>query len=186
MLRKYWPQSYRAPFDADYYVEQDMMVLDSLKHFYPIAKSWESGFVRLHSLYSNLKQGILGVDSGKIRSRVIKLLRTVKEEEDDGAHGPRANSPTDFSRHGFRRQASNESESPAHDSTSDPTLASGADFDMSPFVTGAAMEQDFGGGGEMDVLSYVDWPNFLSSPPHFLGSPSAHFVASPPAGGELW
>ena len=166
------------------------MVLDSLKHFYPIAKSWESGFIRLHLLYSNLKQGILGVDSGTVRSRVIKLLRTVKEEEDDGTHGARASSPPDFSRQEFRRQASNESESPAHDSLNPPAV----DFDMSPFVsisnnsTGpTGMEQDFvSGGGEMDLLSYVDWPNFLSSPPHFLGSPSAHFVASPPAGGELW
>ena len=184
-----------------------MMVLDSLKHFYPIAKSWESGFVRLHLLYSNLKQGdyqlsakiirtytngsthagILGVDSGNVRSRVIKLLRTVKEEEDDGA--PRASSPPDLARQELRHQPSNESESPVDHSLNPPAI----DFDMSPFVSIssssnlAGMEQDFGGGGgEMDLLSYVDWPNFLSSPPHFLGSPSAHYVASPPAGGELW
>lgn len=48
----------------------------------PIADAWWSGIGKLDSLYHNVVRGVIaGGDPNKVRASVIRLLRTVKEEE---------------------------------------------------------------------------------------------------------
>ncbi|KAM0756284.1 hypothetical protein T439DRAFT_320988 [Meredithblackwellia eburnea MCA 4105] len=78
---KFWPQSYRKPVNSTFYFDQDVNILASLKGAYPIASIWCDGIARLNLLYSNLVRGVIDVDPSKVRSSVIKLLRTARDDE---------------------------------------------------------------------------------------------------------
>lgn len=167
LLSKFWPQSYRGLIDPLHYVEQDQQLLLALTPLYPIANSWCESFQRLHKFYHLVvaSGGVLEEDPTKLRSSVIKLLRTVDENDEPGGEG---------------------SMSPPFDlhlrAASLGGLTAALPLDRS-FDQGL---DSFGLGG-LDLLTYVDsdWPQFLSSPPQFLSSPPHLSVRSPPAT-EIW
>ncbi|KAK4702537.1 hypothetical protein P7C70_g3688, partial [Phenoliferia sp. Uapishka_3] len=78
---KYWPKSCRKPINSSYYFDQDLAILGSLKGVYPIASIWCDGISRLDLLYSNLVRGVIDVDPSQVRSSVIKLLRTARDDD---------------------------------------------------------------------------------------------------------
>lgn len=102
--RKHWPQSSPHSSNAYLYFDQDVGILNSLRDvcesldgqlhpivsrgltFFleisdPIAASWCDGIQHLHLLYHNLVRGVIAGDPNKVRQSVIRLLRTVKEDD---------------------------------------------------------------------------------------------------------
>lgn len=64
-------------------MSQDLELLAGLRSIYPIASSWVEGFSKLQALYHNIvSRGTnpVEIDPRKVRSSVIKLLRTVEDQ----------------------------------------------------------------------------------------------------------
>ncbi|KAL8286617.1 hypothetical protein RQP46_004145 [Phenoliferia psychrophenolica] len=91
---KYWPKSARKAINATYFLDQDIAILSSLRGAYPIASIWCDGIARLNLLYSNLVRGVIDVDPSKVRSSVIKLLRTARDDDTQNALAARSSTPS--------------------------------------------------------------------------------------------
>ncbi|GAA5996334.1 uncharacterized protein JCM10292_007542 [Rhodotorula paludigena] len=81
---RYWPQSSSVEIDAAHYLNQDAEILNGLRQIYPIAARWYESLAGLQLLYFNLARGVLDADPFKVRARVLQLLRSAKDEAEEG------------------------------------------------------------------------------------------------------
>lgn len=125
---------------------------------------------------------------------MIKLLRTVDEDEEDSSGMAQSAltgsvSPPSLD---LRQTRSVDIDLPLKNHNSAPTPTINMPMDHTRTASAGTFEFGTGMGmgmledsvfNDLDLSSYVDWPQFLSSPPP-SGGPS-HSIASPPAS-EIW
>ncbi|KAK4058871.1 hypothetical protein OIO90_000317 [Microbotryomycetes sp. JL221] len=78
---KYWPQSSDAPVNNAFHIEQTAATLTSLRDVYPIAAGWCDGMAKLQVLYFGRVRGKIDIDPAKVRSSVVKLLRSSRDDD---------------------------------------------------------------------------------------------------------
>ncbi|KAK4053777.1 hypothetical protein OIV83_001433 [Microbotryomycetes sp. JL201] len=88
---KYWPQSSDAPVNNAFHIEQTAATLTQLRDVYPIASGWCDGMAKLQVLYFGRVRGKIDIDPAKVRSSVVNLLQSSRDNN-DSANNRAANS----------------------------------------------------------------------------------------------